>query len=124
MSAQDRDTPPRLVTSQAWTGRLPEPVVRPPSDAAHRGRLVTAGLLMGAILAAWVAWLFVLSLHAPSVPDPLTGRTEALRLRQQGGSTLYVRPWEAAVSHGLAIAAFILPAARLAWGAVRRHGKQ
>lgn len=78
-----------------------------------------AFLLMGAVLALWVAWWALLSLHSPLAPDAMTGQTAALRLRQHGGVTLYVRPWEAGVSIGLAIAAFVVPAAYLAWDAIR-----
>lgn len=72
----------------------------------------------------WVAWWFLLSLHSPLIPDPPSGHTEALRLIQRGGATLYVKPWEAAVSTGLAFAAFIVPAAWFAWDAVRRRMKR
>ncbi len=81
-------------------------------------------LLMGALLALWVAWWGLLSLHSPAAPHPPTGQIEALRLRQHGGPALYVRPWEAGVSIGLAIAAFAVPAAYLAWGAIRRRTRR
>jgi hypothetical protein len=117
---RERGTPPP-VASDSWTGRLPETALQPRPDAAHRGGVVIALMLMGAILALWVSWWFLLSLHAPTVADPGTGQTVPLQLREQGGATLYVRPWEAAVSLGLAIAAFVLPAVRLAWEAMRRR---
>lgn len=77
-----------------------------------------------AILALWVAWWFLLSLHSPLTPDPPSGHTAPLRLNQRMDATLYVQPWEAAVSTGLALAAFIVPAAWFAWNAIRRRRKR
>lgn len=113
--------PSEPVPSGAWTGNQDEAAAPPPPVPASRDRRVVALLLMGALLVLWVAWWVLLSLHSPLAPHPPTGQTTPLSLRQNSVATLYVRPWEAGVSHGLAIAAFVVPGAYLAWTAIRRR---
>ena len=119
-----KGTPAGGFSAEAWTGTLPQAVTLPPPDRERAERRFQAILLFCAVLAMWVGWWFLLSLHSPLTPHPPSGHTEALQLIQRGGATLYVKPWEAAVSTGLAFAAFIVPAAWFAWDAVRRRMKR
>lgn len=115
-----RDKRPGGFSAAAWTGNLPRGATPPPPDTEQAWRRLRLVLLFCAILAMWVAWWFLLSLHSPLTPDPASGRSAPLRLNQRMDATLYVQPWEAAVSTGLALAAFIVPAA---WDAIRRRRK-
>ena len=109
------------VPSGGWTGDQTKAAALPPTVPACRDRRVMALLVMAAMLMLWVAWWALLSLHSPLAPHPPTSQTTRLPLRQNSVAPLYVRPWEANVSHGLAIAAFVVPGAYLAWTAIRRR---
>lgn len=119
-----RDERPGGLSAAAWTGDLPQGATPPQPEPEQEWRRLQLVLLLCAILAMWVAWWFLLSLHSPLTPDPPSGHTAPLRLNQRMGATLYVQPWEAAVSTGLAFATFIVPAAWFAWNAIRRRRKR
>lgn len=123
-AAPGQNKRPGGLSAAAWTGDIPHGATPPPPDPERAWQRLRIVVLFTAILAMWVAWWFLLSLHSPLSPDSPSGHTAALRLHQRMGATLYVKPWEAAVSTGLAVAPFIVPAAWFGWNAIRRRRKR
>ena len=59
----------------------------------------------------------------PLSASPASGETELLTLGRRG-LTIYVERTEALISQGLALAAFLVPGAYLAWNTIRRHANR